>query len=1256
MPFVTDKLSNQLGRLLPGFVAEESAELVAFLKAYFEYLESGILTLKNEEELDFLGLEAESGNVLFEDATYAPSPKAKARIVQEQNSNNNTIGASAFTAGEYIYGETSGALASIRVIGENKLYIEEINERTFEPNEFVVGRTSKQRAKIDTFSENSIAANNNLLKYADIDRTIGSFLSFFQKDFMPSIDFSVAADKRLLIKHVKDLYQRKGTKESLEFLMRILYQQDAEVSYPINNTIHASDSSWVQPNTLEVYVATGQPPNYGKIVRYGSDGSTIEAEAIIENVYFDAQDETAYRLEISSTHLGVFAINDAVSFIDRDDGTVTTGVVRGIVGGIDTNESSIYLSDADGDRILLEGDSGSGLYLEGGHAGSHYSLSDQINFASAVGDDAVDATSQIDGLTSGGVTEVYVEDGGTGYSTGDLVVFDDASTHGSGAFAEIESIGDQFLLESGTDWGHFVFTATSGQTTFEGHDDNHQMLAFDAESVLVYQNNVKLTSGYSVFTNKIVLSSGATLSDKIEIYATTNNLVLEDGTPLELETTATEIRSVVLASHGGGYQFTPLAYPGGFMWVPDVTGFQKGEVITGSSASATGLIIGIDTKNNKLTIGRRSTDTGAFSATDTITGGTSSTSAVITNHNVTSGTGAILIAHGDDIGGVASVRLQSAGNKYDENGVLDDEDTIITMLVTTPSDTPSVNGTLTGDTSGSTATIVDYNSSRHILKVKNISSPFLEGETCTFSSSESLKIAKYKPLNARGLLAGETKIDGNFSNDYGYTDASGMALHDSLYYQSHSYVVKVGESINRYRSIVKDLIHPTGHIFFGEVAIRSDINAQASIYNRVFDGTNVSRSFIPTLYIGSKVDALGIIYEDHTWDSLGIDNEYSIELENEVGVLRAERYYQEGTTIYDQITGQGFVVGTDVVEDTDNFYNRIVEAEARLHAKHDIRIEFPTLAADVSDESPVLDEAGIPTVSTDPRTGGGITEPNTEYGDSSMRARHLNLQIIQSVASASSQVGTRTDQDSGTATTLRIDWGDEGYQNRGNIRRPAGEGKMYQSSGSFDEERMILETGEYLIPEPEEGRMRFEKTIDSNNNTNLITTSTILPPDDIYSENGDLILLEDDSYLGLETATVLEEQPYFVTERVAETSKYLKHENYDKIVTEDGEGILMEDAGDTLVTFARIGPTLRTIQLVARQQVYDISYYILDESEDNILLENQAGAIMSESSNSEGLRIADMTHTYANYTIGDIETQGMKKTNFSPSAHVVSGE
>ena len=1257
MPFSVDKLSNQITRLLPGFVQEESDGLLAFLKAYFEFLESGVLTLKSEEELDFLTLEAEKGSVLFEDATTAPTPTKKSRIVAEQNSNNDNIGATAFINGEYIFGSTSGALAKIRVVADSKIYIEEVNTRTFEPGETIIGRTSQQQGVIASFQENSIAANNNLLKYADIDTTIGSFLTFFQQDFMPSIDFSVSADKRLLIKHVKDLYQRKGTKESLEFLMRILYQQDAEVAYPIENTLHASDSSWIEPNIIQAYVANGQPPNNGKVVRYAADGVTIEAEAIIENVYFTAGDETAYRCEISVNHLGTFAVGDAVSFINRNDNTVTTGVLRGVVSGINADESSTYLSDADGDRILLEGDTGSGLYLEGGDAGSNYSISDQINFSSAIGDDAVDATAQIDGLTSGGVTEVYVEDGGSGYSTGDLVVFDDSSTMGSGAFAQIESIGDQILLESGTQWGHFKFTATNGQTIFEGHDDLHQMMAFDSATVVVYKNDVKLTSGYNVFTNKIVLSSGAALNDKIEVYAYFNNLTFEDGSVVGLDTNQTEIRSIQITSPGAGYQFTPLAYPGGFMYFSDVTGFQKGEVITGSDASATGIIVYVDTELNRLVVGRRSSDANVFAATDTITGGTSGTSATIINHNVTSGTGAILIPHGDNIGGIASLRMQDAGNKYDESGILDDADTIVTMLVTTPSTTPTRDTVLTGDTSGVTATVVDYNTNRHILKVKNISGPFLEGETCTFSSSESLKVAKYRPLNARGNLAGETKIDGNFQNDYGYTDASGMAIHDSLYYQSHSYVVKVGESINRYRSIVKDLVHPTGHIFFGEVAIRSDINAQANIYNRIFDGTNVSRSFVPTLYIGSKVDALGIVYEDNTWyDEIeGINNEYAVGLEDDSGVLRAERYYQEGTTIYDQVTGQGFVVGTDIVEDTDDFYRRIVEAEAKMHAKHDIKVVIPTASADVSDESPVLRAAGVPVVDTDPRTDGSITEPNTEYGDSEMRSRHVNLFIVQSIASASSQVGTRTDQSSSTATTLAIDSGSHDYFNRDGIKRPAREGKVYQVS-MFEEERLVLETGEHILPEPEHGNMRMENGINQNNNTNLITTSTILPPDDHLAEHGDNIQLEDGDRLGLEEATINEIQEYFVTERSYETSKYLMSEDNDRIITESGNPILQENAGETLVTFARVGPSVRTIDIIQRQQVYDISYYILDEEEDNIIMEDQFGSLMSEESSSEGLRIADINHTYANYTIQQLDEHKHNKTNFSLSAHVVSGE
>jgi hypothetical protein len=59
---------------------------------------------------------------------------------------------------------------------------------------------------------------------------------------MPSIDLATLQNSRLTIKNITDLYKKKGTGESLQFLMRLLYAQDAEIRYPINETIHVSES------------------------------------------------------------------------------------------------------------------------------------------------------------------------------------------------------------------------------------------------------------------------------------------------------------------------------------------------------------------------------------------------------------------------------------------------------------------------------------------------------------------------------------------------------------------------------------------------------------------------------------------------------------------------------------------------------------------------------------------------------------------------------------------------------------------------------------------------------------------------------------------------------------------------------------------------------------------------------------------------------------------------------------------------------
>ena len=82
---------------------------------------------------------------------------------------------------------------------------------------------SLQSAVVENYRENSILANNRLLDYSDIDHTTEEFLQYFQKDFLPSIDLSKLKNKRLTIKNITDLYQKKGSEESIKFLMRLLY-------------------------------------------------------------------------------------------------------------------------------------------------------------------------------------------------------------------------------------------------------------------------------------------------------------------------------------------------------------------------------------------------------------------------------------------------------------------------------------------------------------------------------------------------------------------------------------------------------------------------------------------------------------------------------------------------------------------------------------------------------------------------------------------------------------------------------------------------------------------------------------------------------------------------------------------------------------------------------------------------------------------------------------------------------------------------
>ena len=62
--------------------------------------------------------------------------------------------------------------------------------------------------------------------------------------------------------------------------------------------------------------------------------------------------------------------------------------------------------------------------------------------------------------------------------------------------------------------------------------------------------------------------------------------------------------------------------------------------------------------------------------------------------------------------------------------------------------------------------------------------------------------------------------NGRWKNDDGKLSVKKF-IQDSRYYQSFSYVIKTGQTIDNWKDVVKKLLHPAGFAFFGEVTIFS---------------------------------------------------------------------------------------------------------------------------------------------------------------------------------------------------------------------------------------------------------------------------------------------------------------------------------------------------------------------------------------------------------------------------------------------------
>ena len=79
------------------------------------------------------------------------------------------------------------------------------------------------------------------------------------------------------------------------------------------------------------------------------------------------------------------------------------------------------------------------------------------------------------------------------------------------------------------------------------------------------------------------------------------------------------------------------------------------------------------------------------------------------------------------------------------------------------------------------------------------------------------------PAIIKVTLGPLAKYPGYYVNNDGFLDDA-VFIQDSKYYQAFSYVIKIDQALDSYKTIVKNLIHPAGTQVFGEYDIRNEFS------------------------------------------------------------------------------------------------------------------------------------------------------------------------------------------------------------------------------------------------------------------------------------------------------------------------------------------------------------------------------------------------------------------------------------------------
>lgn len=753
-----------------------------------------------------------------------------------------------------------------------------------------LSNTANSLITTSTTNQGITNASKNILNYTDIDSTTDQFIQYFTNDFLPYFPKDALISPQLAIKTARQLYQSKGTPASYKFLFRVLYNSDFDSFFTENAVLKASGGNWYIPKSVRLETLN---ENFLAITNLRLLGETSKSIATIENSIVTGTKTEVFisnieRLFQSGEFVTIVdSSNRAVYFYNGEIVPASTPGAETLRAKIVGQISNIKINNTSVEGQLYVGANTSYAY-PGDPVVVYGGLSNTTT-------NPIGATATVGTVTSGTLQSIGVVTEGFGYSTYNpansfytLINI----TGGNGAAAQVFNLdpnnSQRVTLVPNDSIAAKVSTANGGgypTTILLGNSTNPQLYHFAANANSNWNTTLANAFNFLAFTVSPISSVSVTNAggaiDSGTLAISASSLYNTDASVygLNSQAYAGNLRNMgILAPiqiYNGGVNYTV----GNIIQIIGGHGFGANANVT--SVNATGAITGTSyirygTKSNAYPLGGMGYTTEGLPTLSVTSSTGSGAELVITN---VLGDGATFTPVTNKVGSVLTINVQNPGEDYISAPAVSMrvQDIAVTNYNILQ---PITSGTIVYQGASKTsATYLAYVDSitlapvsqaplqannylsTYILRVYNYNTSSLSYQPLilsTDSANQTFSIAnsypfylgdsvtkvhtQYNPQRPGYLTYGDGNAlaTASFLNGLSigtgqYLDTSsqlsGYDVLESVDYNSYTYQITVEKEISKYRSILLNLLHPTGINLVGRFSMRSANSVNANAIN-----------------------------------------------------------------------------------------------------------------------------------------------------------------------------------------------------------------------------------------------------------------------------------------------------------------------------------------------------------------------------------------------------------------------------------------